>query len=135
MEMKTFSIDVRVYFEDTDAGGIVYYANYLKYMERVRTDWVRSFGVSQNVLLEQNIAFVVKGMQIEFHQSAKLDEILTVDCQPIKIGNASILIQQEIKRNNIKILEAKVKIACVNTQAKKPCRIPEQILREMRSDS
>lgn len=132
---KQFSIDVRVYFEDTDAGGIVYHANYLNYMERARTDWVRALGVSQHQLLEQNIAFVVKDMQITFHQSATLDEMLTVSCQPIKIGNVSILIRQEIKVNNKTIVDATVKIACVDPTAKRPCKIPLQILREMRSDS
>lgn len=134
-ETQNFNIDVTVYFEDTDAGGIVYHANYLKYMERARTDWVKSFGVSQQQLLEQNIAFVVKDMQIEFHQSAKLDEVLTVDCQPTKIGSASIIIHQEISAVNNKLVSATVKIACVNVTTKRPCRIPIQILREMRSES
>ena len=133
--MNPVSIDVRVFFEDTDAGGIVYHANYLRYMERARTDWVRYHGISQRELLEQNIAFVVKDMQLKFHRSAKLDETLTVDCQPIKIGNASLIIQQEITVNNKQVVSADVKIACVDTIAKRPCRIPTTILRELRSDS
>ena len=79
--MSVFCIQSRVYYEDTDAGGIVYHANYLKFMERARTEWVRSLGLHQNNLLEQSIGFVVIDMSIGFKLSAKLDDLLLVTCK------------------------------------------------------
>ena len=134
--MKKYNIAVRVYFEDTDAGGIVYHANYLKYMERARTDWVRSLGLNQQVLLEQNIAFVVKDMQIDFKKSAILDEELDVNCELVKLGNASMLLSQHIiNKKQQTIVSASVKIACVDFSTAKPIKMPGKILRVMRSES
>ncbi|MFC3120801.1 tol-pal system-associated acyl-CoA thioesterase [Agaribacter flavus] len=134
--MKSYTIEARVYFEDTDAGGIVYHANYLKYMERARTDWIRELGVSQKQLLEQSIAFVVKDISLAYKKSAKLDEMLTITCKPVKIGNASVNIEQQIYNNNDEILvSGSVKIACIDPYLQKPVKIPSNILREMRSDS
>lgn len=90
--MNKFDIQSRVYYEDTDAGGIVYHANYLKYMERARTEWVRSLGISQHDLLEQSLGFVVIDMEIAFKDSARLDDVLDVSCQVVeKKGRACAL--------------------------------------------
>ncbi len=134
--MNIFNIKARVYFEDTDAGGIVYHANYLKYMERARTDWIRNIGVSQQNLLEQSVAFVVKDITLSYKKSAKLDEMLTITCHPLKVGNVSVAIEQQIYNKNDEILvSGLVKIACVDPKLQKPVKIPSSILREMRSDS
>jgi acyl-CoA thioester hydrolase len=133
--MKKFDINVRVYFEDTDAGGIVYHANYLRYFERARSDWVRALGGDQKILLEQSIAFVVKDINITYHKSAGLDELLTVTCEPVTIKRVSLVFKQVVYNNkNECLVEARVKVGCINTQLKKPCKIPDHILREMRSD-
>lgn len=133
--MKKFDIKVRVYFEDTDAGGIVYHANYLRYFERARSDWVRNLGVEQKKLLEHSIAFVVKDLSINYHKSAVLDEMLTVTCEPVEIKRVSLIFKQAVYNNNDECLvEARVKVGCIHTQQKAPCKIPESILREMRSD-
>ncbi|MGQ8366770.1 tol-pal system-associated acyl-CoA thioesterase [Glaciecola sp. 1036] len=134
--MKKFELELRVYFEDTDAGGIVYHANYLKFMERARTDWVRSMGISQQELLEHSIAFVVKDMEIKFQQSAVLDDLLRITCEPVKIGNVSVKMTQNIYNNkNQCLVSAQVKIGCVNTVDKTPAKIPDAIMRDMRSDT
>jgi acyl-CoA thioester hydrolase len=133
--MKKFDIKVRVYFEDTDAGGIVYHANYLRYFERARSDWVRQLGGDQKKLLEHSIAFVVKDLNISYRKSAMLDELLSVSCEPVAIKRVSLMFKQAVYNNkNECLVEATVKVGCINTQLKTPCRIPETILREMRSE-
>lgn len=124
---------LRVYYEDTDAGGIVYHANYLKFMERARTEWVRSLGVNQQDLLEQSMGFVVIDMHIGFKQSAKLDDLLTVSCDVVNIKRASLLFEQTITKNDRVLISARVKVACVNTATNKPMAIPPLLLKEMRS--
>ena len=149
--MSTFFIHNRVYYEDTDAGGIVYHANYLKFMERARTEWVRSLGLNQNKLLEQSIGFVVIDMAIKFKGSARLDDLIHTTCHVKANRRASILFEQEISRvdegalnestthttnnkNNQVLVKAEVKVACVNLASQKPIAIPDDLLREMRSD-
>lgn len=132
--MGDFNITTRVYYEDTDAGGIVYHANYIKFMERARTDWLRQFGVSQQNLFEQSIGFVVIDMQIKFKASAKLDDLLKIDCQLIKLSKASLVLQQTVKKQNQTLVVAQVKIACVNTSTNKPHAIPAEIIKEISSE-
>ena len=133
--MNKFDIKVRVYYEDTDAGGIVYHANYLKYFERARSDWVREIGADQAKLLEQSIAFVVKDLNINYHKSANLDELLTVTCEPVIIKRVSMIFNQAVYNNkNECLVEARVKVGCIDTSKKVPCQIPTNLLREMRSD-
>lgn len=131
--MNKNNIQLRVYYEDTDAGGIVYHANYLKYMERARTEWVRSLGINQQDLLEQSIGFVVIDMSIRFTRSAKLDDLLEVGCEVIKIKRASLLFEQHIIKQGQVLVSATVKVACVNTSTNKPIAIPPSLLKEMRS--
>lgn len=133
--MNIFDIDCRVYYEDTDAGGIVYHANYLKYMERCRTEWVRSLGIKQQFLLEQSIGFVVIDMSIAFKKSAKLDDIVKVSCELQKAKRASLLFTQEIKHNNQTLVIAEVKVACVNTQLSKPVPLPSELLERLKEGS
>lgn len=131
--MNKYNINLRVYYEDTDAGGIVYHANYLKFMERARTEWVRSLGVSQHNLLEQFVGFVVIDMNIAFKGSAKLDDMLTVSCQVITVKRASLVFEQTILKEGKLLVSATVKVACINTSNNKPIAIPSLLLKEMRS--
>ncbi|GAB55687.1 acyl-CoA thioester hydrolase [Glaciecola punicea ACAM 611] len=125
--MNKFDIQSRVYYEDTDAGGIVYHANYLKYMERARTEWLRSLDISQQNLLEQSLGFVVIDMKIAFIQSAKLDDVLSVSCQVVQKKGASLSFVQEIRKNDVLLVSAQVKVACVNTQRSRPTAIPKEL--------
>ncbi|WED22771.1 tol-pal system-associated acyl-CoA thioesterase [Vibrio sp. JC009] len=127
-----FEWPVTVYYEDTDAGGVVYHSNYLKFFERARTELLRSVGVSQNQLLEQSVGFVVRHMDIDFLQGAKLDEQLTVLTKVEECKKASLVFCQEIVNIDGKILcKAMVKIACVNIEKMKPQAIPGSIIAEL----
>lgn len=115
----------RVYYEDTDSGKVVYYANYLKFFERGRTELLRSFNISQSVLAnEQQIAFVVRNCQINYHSPAFLDDLLLVESKIINLGKASIDMQQQIACNNKKIASLNISLACINTITFKPCKLP-----------
>lgn len=122
--MKKIDIKIRVYYEDTDAGGIVYHANYLKFMERARTEWVRALGIEQQKLLEQSIAFVVIDMNIKFKRSALLDDELICSCKLQQMSKASMQFEQQISKQGQVLTTATVKVACVNTALEKPIRIP-----------
>ena len=127
--------ELRVYYEDTDAGGIVYYANYLKFFERARTEWLRKLDIHQSFFLEQNLGFVVRKVEMDNLASAKLDDVLTVVSQISEIKRASLIFQQQIIKNQQVICTAEIRIACVNLQRAKPCSIPEIILGALKSGS
>ncbi|MEI6894812.1 MAG: tol-pal system-associated acyl-CoA thioesterase [Colwellia sp.] len=121
--------NIRVYYEDTDAGGIVYYANYLKFFERSRTEWLREIGVNQVSFLQQNLGFVVRKVEMDNLASAKLDDLLTVNSTIITLKRASLVFQQQITNQEKHVLcTAKIRIACVDLSQNKPCAIPELIL-------
>ncbi len=125
---------LRVYYEDTDAGGIVYYANYLKFFERARTEWLRELGINQANFLEQNIGFVVRKVEMDNVASAKLDDLLNVNSTITTLKRASLVFHQKITNQAQQVIcTAKVQVACVNfqghsSQRAKPMAIPESIL-------
>lgn len=131
-----FEFPIRVYYEDTDAGGIVYHSNYLNFCERARTEYLRHLGIEQDTYLEHNIAFVVKTMEIDFKAAAKFNEELIVLTEVSKIKRASVEFSQTII-NKVQqvVFSAKVKVASVNTQEMKPIAIPENILGVLQSAS
>ncbi len=125
---------VRVYYEDTDAGGVVYYANYLKFMERARTEWLRSFGFEQDRLLQQyGIIFAVRSVQLGYHHPARFNDALEVSSSLLEKGRASLTFLQEVKRQESSVLlcSGKAKIACVDMQAMRPVPIPKELLAEI----
>ena len=123
---------IRVYYEDTDSGRVVYHANYLKFMERSRTEWLRSLGFEQTDLLGQfGIIFVVHSMAIQFKSPAYFNDRLEVRSCQLKIGYSSIEFLQTIFRNDQLILEATVKLACVEASNFKPTCIPAKIKQTM----
>lgn len=128
-----FTWPVRVYYEDTDAGGVVYHTCYLKFMERARTEWLRSLGFEQDELIEkQNIVFAVRSLSINYIKPARFNDQLEVESEIVKINKASILFDQAIHNMyNEKICRAEVRIACVNPSSMKPAAIPESILLEL----
>ena len=127
--MSSNSYQLRVFYEDTDAGGIVYYANYLKFFERARSEWLRALDISQVKFLEQNIAFVVRHVEMDNIASAKLDDLLQVNSQICHLKKASLVFKQEILNQRQQLIAtAIIKIACINTQQHKPCAIPATIL-------
>ena len=128
MSETVFSFPVRVYYEDTDAGGIVYYANYLKFFERARTEWLRALGIEQDLLLSKNVAFVVTQVLMDNKKPAKFNELLTVSSQISTLKQASIVFIQKI--NNVAgdlVCSATIKVACVAPQEMKARAIPADI--------
>ena len=130
--MNIFHWQARVYWEDTDGGGIVYYANYLKYLERARTEWLRSFGISQRqVQTELGVVFAVVSLQVDYRQAARLDDQLSISCSAVLDGGASLNFEQQIHRDSLDgelLFEATVRIACLDAITLKPRRIPAEIL-------
>ncbi|SDK51943.1 acyl-CoA thioester hydrolase [Methylophilus rhizosphaerae] len=123
-----FALPVRVYYENTDAGGVVYHSQYLNFMERARTEWLRGLGFAQAALRhDEHVLFVVHSMQIQFKKPARLDDDLNVVSQLIEMGRGSFTCQQQIMRDNVILLEAQVKVACVNADSFKPTGIPARI--------
>ncbi|MEI6730943.1 MAG: tol-pal system-associated acyl-CoA thioesterase [Pseudomonadota bacterium] len=120
----THICNFRVYYEDTDAAGVVYYANYLKFAERARTECLREIGVIQSQMLEKGSGFVVRKCEADFLIPAKLDDLLEVHTDITEIGKARLHISQIIKRGGDILVNIKVVIACVN-QSGKPVRIPD----------
>lgn len=135
-QMKEFKWLVRVYYEDTDAGGIVYHTSYLKYMERARTECLRALGYSQRQLRkEQGIIFVVNHININFKRPALVDDELTVTSAINKIAGASLSFHQAIYRNNEELCKADVAVACLSADRHTPKRMPASLLAEFTHDS
>jgi len=128
----SFSWPVRVYYEDTDSAGIVYYANYLKFMERARTELLRSLGFEQNLLREQkNVIFAVRSMQIDYKIPAKFNDELMVTANLIELRKASMLFEQKIYQYNQQdkvLCQGEVSIACIQADTLKPCAIPQSLM-------
>ena len=127
-----FKWPVRVYYEDTDAAGVVFYANYLNFMERARTEWLRSLGFEQTTLFhDHNVVFVVRSLAVEFARPALFNDALEVTVEPLGAHGGVIEIAQKVRRGAQELVTAAVKIACVNTQSFKPVRIPPPILEKL----
>ncbi len=124
-----FNINARIYYEDTDAGGIVYYANYLKFLERARTEFWRSLGFanSDSVYQEEPFGFAVKKVTIEYQKPAILDDLLTVTCEITKVGGASIICKQQIFRGEELLIDAEVVCVHMSFSAKKATKIPQNM--------
>lgn len=125
--MTSHKTDIRVYYEDTDAGGIVYYANYLKFAERARSEWLRSKGVENQKLAEQEgIYFVVKSCSIDYLRPAQLDDMICVHTKVDEIKSASITLNQDIYRGDEKLVSITVKLCLIN-EAKRPVKISNEL--------
>ena len=127
-----FTWPVRVYWEDTDAGGVVYYANYLKFMERARTEWLRALGIEQGPLQAQHgVLLVVASVEVNYRRPAKYGEELQVTCSIIERGKASIEFEQHIYRGQVGgelIVQAAIKVACIDALHFKPRPLPQLIM-------
>ena len=133
--MTEFIWPVRVYYEDTDAGGVVYYANYLKFMERARTEWLRSLGFEQDRLRdEEGVLFVVRQVRLDFRSPARFNDALSVNLRLIRRGKASLSLEQQVRnqRDETEVYcTGEVKLACVDAQGFRPRAVPLRLLAEM----
>lgn len=127
--MAEFSISVRVYYEDTDAAGVVYYANYLKFMERARTDYLRSLGFDQSVLREEHgVSFVVRKAAVDFRAPARFDELLDVSAGIASRRRASFDFAQLVSCEGRPLVSAQVQIACVDAESFRPRPVPQTLI-------
>lgn len=136
--MQAFCWNLRVYWEDTDAGGVVYHSQYLNFFERTRTEWLRSLGIGQSELsAHEGIVFVVHSMNIEFVSPARLDDELRVSVALEKLGGATMALAQDMIRSadGVVICRATVKVACLDASDFTPARIPEKIKTELLNGS
>jgi acyl-CoA thioester hydrolase len=133
--MEAFTFPVRVYWEDTDAGGIVYYANYLKFMERARSEWLRALGIDQAALAhDERLQFAVVEAQIRYHRPARFDDLLQVSVQVTERGGASVTMTQEIRRESQGgelLVSATIRAACLDSDDLRPRPLPAAMLAQL----
>lgn len=133
-QVNEFVWPVRVYYEDTDVGGVVYHANYLKFMERARTEWLRSLGYEQDELRrESGMIFAVREIQLEYHLPARFNELLEVKATVVVRGKASLRFRHEVRRaaDQTLLCSGQIKLACLDAQTLRPIPIPKQLLEEI----
>jgi len=126
---EIFTHRCRVYYEDTDAGGIVYYVNYLKFMERARTERLRSLGFAQSQLVGEDLLFVVHSVEARYRAPARLDDELLVTVEVVELNRASLRFRQQVRRavDDVLLCEGQVLVACVRAESLKPRAIPEAL--------
>jgi tol-pal system-associated acyl-CoA thioesterase len=128
-----FTLPLRVYIEDTDAGGIVYYVNYLKYIERARTEFMRDLGMDHSAIFTADRMFVVSGMQVSYRAPARLDDELAATVRLLAVGGASLRLAQHVRRGETVLVTAEVSLACVDPSTLAPRRIPKDMLATLRA--
>ena len=138
MVNNMFVFPVRVYYEDTDAGGVVFYANYLKFFERARTEWLRAAGIGQDALAKDHgVLFVVKSATVDYHAPAKLDDELKLFTVVERLGRASVQFQQSAWReadgNRILLASARIKVGCIGSADFRPVVIPDKVFEQLQS--
>ncbi len=130
--MTIFNWPIRVYYEDTDAGGVVYYANYLKFFERARTEMLRSIGFEQDELrTTHNLIFVVRSVQIDYLKPARFNELIKVSAQVTQMKKTSFIFSQEIFCHDEQLCKAEIRIACLDAQKMRPKAVPSAILEKL----
>lgn len=131
-----FHWPVRVYWEDTDAGGVVYYANYLKFMERARSEWLRAAGFEQDVLRDEaGVVFVVRRVEVDYLSPARFNDRLDVSVTLLELGRASLVLTQSLSRGDARLVAAQVTLACVDATRFKPVKIPAPILQALAQET
>ncbi|HEY5263351.1 MAG TPA: tol-pal system-associated acyl-CoA thioesterase [Steroidobacteraceae bacterium] len=131
-----YEIRARVYWEDTDAGGVVYYANYLKFMERCRTEWLRALGIDQlQMRAERQLQFAVVNVVVDFLRPAVLDDEITVTAELVRLSGATISFKQSIWRGELQLIDASTRVACLDSGTLKPRAIPKDLFMEWRSNA
>jgi len=131
---KSFSIPVRIYYEDTDTGGVVYHANYIKFMERARTEWLRAAGFEQDELRRrEGVIFAVSAVEIQFHKPARFNELVSVSVDLERRGAASLSLTQEVRRGEELLSSANVRIACIDAERFVPVPIPDYVVERVES--
>lgn len=132
--MNTFIWKIRVYWEDTDAGGVVFYANYLKFFERARTEWIRAMGVSQHTMAEETGAvFIVRHTEVGYLAPARLDDHIEIRSRMERIGGASVVFVQEAWRGEQCLSQGTIKVGCVDKASFKPTPVPKEVMQKIKA--
>ena|SRR3989338_1162085 len=132
-KLKTFSLPVRVYFQDTDAGGVVYHASYVNFMERARTEWLRTHGYSNAGLMKEfGVVFVVRTIKLDYLKPALLDDLLEVTAQLKDMGRSRLNLIQSVRRGDEVLTEAEVHLVCVSVESFKPVSVPEVLNEQLK---
>lgn len=134
MTAMEFSLPVRVYMEDTDAGGIVYYVNYLKFMERARTEFMRQLGFGKDWIFSHDLMFVVRDVSVRYRRPARLDDALSATARVLRIGGASLLLHQAVRRGDEELASGEIGLACVARDGVRPQRLPQEMLTALRAE-
>ena len=126
--MRRYSLPLRVYYQDTDAGGVVYHAQYLSYMERARTELLNEAGIDLARMAEvRGVQFMVASLEAKYHRAARLNELISVSAEVVKIGRASIVFRQRVERTAELLVEAVITVAVVDKGRMKPARLPPEL--------
>lgn len=132
MNLNNFTWPVRIYYEDTDAGGVVYHSNYLNFMERARTEWLRALGYEQTAVKDElGVIIVVHSLSINFKKPARFNDMLEVNCELAYVGRSSIEMAQTIVCNGVELIQAHIKVAFVGAQTLRPVAIPNEMKQDM----
>jgi acyl-CoA thioester hydrolase len=130
---RAYSCRMRIYWEDTDAGGVVYYANYLKYLERCRTEWLRFLGIDQQRLrAERQLQFAVTSVVVDYLRPAVLNDEIIVTAELLRLTGATISFKQTVMRGDLKLIDASTRVACLDSGTLKPRAIPKDLFVEWR---
>lgn len=126
MPIPSSSLAIRIYLEDTDAGGVVYHGSYVRFMERARTEWLRTLGLQQSTTFEENLSFVLHQLELRFERPARLDQQLEVTCSPAALGAATIVFEQQVRdaHSGEICCRGRATVACVQLQTLRPQRLP-----------
>ena len=131
---KPFFWTIRVYYEDTDTGGVVYYANYLKFFERARTEWLRAVGFEQQKMADElGLRFIISRVECEYRQPARLDDVVEIDVRVARTGGASIIFEQTARRGAEVLATARVRAGCIDTVHYAPQPLPPLLLQALGS--
>lgn len=133
MATTEFSHQLRVYIEDTDAGGIVYYVNYLKFMERARTEFMRSLGYGTGYIFSSDLMFVVRDVTVTYTLPARLDDELEVTASVLQVRGAALVFRQTVRRRDELLAQGEVTVACVDRSSVKPRRLPTEMATQLRA--
>jgi len=132
--MTHFAWNLRVYWEDTDAGGVVFYANYLKFFERARTEWLRSLGIEQQSLADTSgVVFVVRNTAVDYNAPARLDDELEIRTRIERVGPASVAFAQEAWRDDVLLASGTIRVGCVDRSTFRPAPIPAPVLETIKT--
>jgi len=126
MNEHAFTLPIRVYFQDTDAGGVMYHASYVNFLERARTEWLREcYGYSNAGLMKEfGVVFVVRSLKLDYMKPALLDDLLTVGAQLKEVGRSRVTLQQSVMRGDEKLVDAEIHLVCVTVDGFKPVSVP-----------